>query len=307
MLDWVISTIISIVYKGSIFGGFLFVLFVFTLYYYQDRMLYVTNMPSPEMKVPEKNPANFQSPSEHGLDYEDVYITNKDKLKLHGWLVKAPPVENSTAKRPTMIFFHANAGNIGFRLPNIVELINKSEVNVLIVGYRGYGHSEGTPNEAGLKLDAQAIFEFALEHEQIDNDKIYLFGRSLGGAVAIYLASKVQDQIKGLILENTFSSIPDMVDQIFTYLSKLKGLILRIEWDSYSLIKDLKVPMLFLSGESDQIVPPAQMDKLYEGASNSSEKEMFKIENGTHNESWIQCGDPYFTKIREFITKIEES
>ena len=155
---------------------------------------------------------------------------------------------------------------------------------MLIVGYRGYGHSEGKPTEAGIKLDAQAVFDFAIEHEQINNDKIYVFGRSLGGAVATFLAHKKQGQIKGLILENTFTSISDMVDQIFKYLSKLKGLILRIEWDSHTLIQEISLPMLFFSGQADQLIPPIQMEKLFSGAKNSTRKEMIKIEHRTPNE-----------------------
>eukprot|EP00344_Euplotes_crassus_P007281 CAMPEP_0196999336 /NCGR_PEP_ID=MMETSP1380-20130617/4556_1 /TAXON_ID=5936 /ORGANISM="Euplotes crassus, Strain CT5" /LENGTH=258 /DNA_ID=CAMNT_0042416243 /DNA_START=140 /DNA_END=916 /DNA_ORIENTATION=+ len=254
-------------------------------------------MPSPEMKLPEQNPATFKSPTEHEMEFEDVYVTTKDHIKLHGWFIKT---EQDPKSSPTIIFFHANAGNIGFRLPNIVGLVKKSEVNVLIVGYRGYGHSQGKPTEADLKMDTQSVFDWALEHEQINNDKIYLFGRSLGGAVATYLASKTQDKIKGLILENTFTSIPDMVDHIFKYLSALKGLILRIEWNSLELIKELKVPILFISGQADQLIPPFQMQTLYSNAKKSVKTEMMEIEHGTHNESWMQAGDVYFHRIKDF-------
>ena len=85
----------------------------------------------------------------------------------------------------TIIYFHENAGNIGQRLFNIEMFHFELEVNVLIVGYRGYGHSQGTPTEAGLELDAEAIFQFALEHKDINNEKLFIFGRSLGGAVGI--------------------------------------------------------------------------------------------------------------------------
>ena len=84
-----------------------------------------------------------------------------------------------------MIFFHGNAGNIGMRLPNIELIIKKCNSNVLILAYRGFGDSEGTPSEEGLKLDAEATLEFAQNHKDIDNDRIFVFGRSLGGAVAI--------------------------------------------------------------------------------------------------------------------------
>lgn len=171
----------------------------------------------------------------------------------------------------------------------------------MIVGYRGYGHSEGVPSEHGLKIDALATMDWCLAHPIINNSKIFVFGRSLGGAVAIYLAFKRQDQIQGLILENTFSSIPDMVDHIFSYLKMFKDLILRIEWNSIGLIKKLHVPIFFISGRNDQIVPPIQMDRLFEAAKNSEYKDIFKVEYGTHNESWVQAGDDYYYRIKDFI------
>ena len=83
---------------------------------------------------------------------------------------------------------------------------------MLILAYRGYGDSEGIPSEDGLKLDADATLEYAQNHDDIDNDRIFIFGRSLGGAVAIQLAMVQSNAIKGLIVENTFTSIADMVD-----------------------------------------------------------------------------------------------
>ena len=126
-------------------------------------------------------PQGFRNPGEYALKYEDVWITTRDKIKIHGWLVKT--TSNSSLSR-TIIFFHGNAGNIGARLPNIDLLVKRLQSNVLIIDSRGYGNSEGTPNEAGLELDAEATLEFIKERSDIDQDKLYVFGRSLGGAVA---------------------------------------------------------------------------------------------------------------------------
>ena len=84
-----------------------------------------------------------------------------------------------------MIFFHENAGCIGTRLPNIEKIVKSTNSNVLILAYRGYSDSEGEPSEEGLKLDAEATLEYAQNREDIDNSRIFVFGRSLGGAVAI--------------------------------------------------------------------------------------------------------------------------
>jgi pimeloyl-ACP methyl ester carboxylesterase len=103
------------------------------------------------------------------------------------------------------------------RLPNLKFLHKEIGINILIVGYRGYGHSEGIPSENGLEADGEAILKFALDHPLIDNHSMFLFGRSLGGAVSIQLAAK-SDLFCGMILENTFTCISEMVDQIFPIL-----------------------------------------------------------------------------------------
>ena len=113
--------------------------------------------------------------------YDDAIITTKDGLQIVGWFIK----QKNPLQHETIIFFHENAGNIGNRLACIEALYFELEVNVLIVGYRGYGHSQGSPSESGLELDAEAIFKYALDNKDINNQKIFLFGKSLGGAVAI--------------------------------------------------------------------------------------------------------------------------
>ena len=123
---------------------------------------------------------------EYSMEYRDIWITTKDKVRLHAWFVKANP--NPKLCR-TLIFFHGNAGNVGARLPNIEVLVKNLKTNVLILAYRGYGDSEGKPSEEGLKLDAEAVLEFALNDSEIDSDRIFVFGRSLGASVGARLAS----------------------------------------------------------------------------------------------------------------------
>jgi pimeloyl-ACP methyl ester carboxylesterase len=121
------------------------------------------------------------------MAYEDVYIETRDKIKIHGWWIKA----NTNPKLcRTLIFFHENAGNIGTRMPNLEILVKKLNCNVFIVAYRGYSYSEGTPTEEGLALDAEATLEHVLGRDDVDSERVFVFGRSLGGAVAIQLAEK---------------------------------------------------------------------------------------------------------------------
>lgn len=102
---------------------------------------------------------------------------------MHAWFVKANGTNPKLCR--TLIYFHGNAGNVGSRLPNIELLVKELNTNVLILAYRGYGDSEGTPSEDGFKLDAEATLEYALNRNDIDNDRIFVMGSSLGGAVAI--------------------------------------------------------------------------------------------------------------------------
>jgi pimeloyl-ACP methyl ester carboxylesterase len=129
---------------------------------------------------------------------------------LHAWFVKTAAGSNYKTA-PTIVFFHANAGNMGLRLPNVDALVHL-DANVLIFDYRGYGNSDDVPiNEEGLKLDGAAVMRYIDNREDIDRSKIFLFGRSLGGAVAVHTATAFSHAIAGIILENTFTSISDMV------------------------------------------------------------------------------------------------
>lgn len=100
---------------------------------------------------------------------------------MKGWFVK----QKNPSAHETIIYFHENAGNIGNRLYAIEVMYFELEVNVLIVGYRGYGHSQGTPSEEGLEIDAEAVFKYASENKDINKQKLFIIGKSLGGAVAI--------------------------------------------------------------------------------------------------------------------------
>jgi fermentation-respiration switch protein FrsA (DUF1100 family) len=129
--------------------------------------------------------------------------------------------------------------------------------------------------------------------DRLKGSPLVAFGRSLGGAVSISLAHKYPDRIKAVVVENTFLSIAAMVDRLMPYVSKLKSLILRINWDSDVKIRDLKQPILFISGENDELVPTFHMRRLVELAQKSAYKELFSVPGGTHNDTWEKAFDYY--------------
>lgn len=145
-------------------------------------------------------------------------------------------------------------------------LFDRLGVNIFMVSYRGYGRSGGSPEEQGLKLDAVAVMNHVSRMPQIDNKRILVLGRSLGGAVGTYIAANHPEHVKGLVLENTFTSIPDMVDVVMPWVAPLKFLVLRISWASIDLIPKVTAPVLFISGLRDELVPPEHMKRLFDAA-----------------------------------------
>ncbi len=283
------------------------------LYFKQDSLLYhpeVGNMP----RDPARNPRGYRSPAEYQFPYEEVRILCEDGVSLHAWLIlRGKNLSSPSSSTPTIIFFHANAGNMGFRLPNAIQMIEKLEVNVLMVEYRGFGRSDRVPpNESGLKLDGQATLRFAQNHPDIDPTNIFLFGRSLGGAVTFATAKYAQENssgkgsnnihpLKGIIVENTFTSIPDMVDHLMPLVAKFKSIILAIGWNSRAIVPTLSYPVLYLAGSRDEIVPHSQMLKLHELTTRSALNRLHVINRGMHNDSYIRGGEMYWDAFKSFL------
>jgi hypothetical protein len=155
------------------------------------------------------------TPRDWGLDYQDLVLSTEDGVRLHGWYI---PAEGS---QRVLLFFHGNAGNISHRGESIA-IFHRLGLSVLIIDYRGYGRSEGTPSEDGLYRDARAAWRWITEEQGLPAEQIVLFGRSLGGAVAANLAAEVQPG--GLILESSFSSARDAARVIFPLLSRVSFL-----------------------------------------------------------------------------------
>lgn len=175
--------------------------------------------------------------------------------------------------RPTIIYFHENSGNLSDRL-DFFELLYKSlRVNIYAVSYRGYGFSKGNPSEKGLQKDCKAVIKYATTNINTDPTNIFVLGRSLGGAVAIYSAFIAQDLLRGIIIENTFTSMNDLVDEVLPYFSFIKTILLKSHWPNLNIIKELQIPILFISGTQDELIPACQMMKLFNSANNSKYKE----------------------------------
>jgi fermentation-respiration switch protein FrsA (DUF1100 family) len=206
--------------------------------------------------------------------------------------------------------------NIGHRIPNAKNYYNHLGVNVFMVEYRGYGDSTmdtDRPTERGIKNDAVAVLHYLRSLSYIDPNKIFLFGQSLGGACALYLAQYAESEkipVAGVIVENTFLSIPKMVDVVMPYLRHVKKFVLKMNWDNeHILTRGIQTPILFLAGDKDELVPHHHMIQLHKlsfmGDRRSSHlSELYVVKGGRHNDTWMRGGRQYYEKMNSFISSV---
>ncbi|KAJ2720324.1 bem46 protein, variant [Coemansia sp. Benny D115] len=260
-----------------------------------------------DMVYPAAFPAHSRErvslPSHFGMPhFDDVRLETPDKVVIRGYLIKRP-TDAETRAAPTIVYFHANAGNMGHRLPIARKLYDMLGCNVFMLSYRGYGLSEGQPSEAGIKTDAQTALEFLRSHPLVAESKLVAYGQSLGGAVAIDLVAANEPEFAGLILENTFLSIAKLVPSVLPILRHLTFLASE-KWCSEETIRKISaVPVLFLSGLQDDLVPPPQMRKLYELAARNQQDGRMAVTweefaQGKHNDTCVQ--PDYFTRIAKW-------
>jgi len=226
------------------------------LYYAQDILLY---HPNAEEKF------LYFFPKMKHEQLEEVYISTSDNITLHGYFYKHP--NSWTHKLPTILYLHGNAGSVidsvYFIFSDIMPL------NVLSIDYRGYGRSEGHPYEEGLYLDAEAAIDFLLERDDIDKQRIIVYGHSLGAAVAINLATGAyRSHLAGLIIEGAFTNIRQTACYMFAFASWLIKILpafcFRNKFDSISKISSLEIPALLLAGNEDSIIPPKMTHCLFQ-------------------------------------------
>ncbi len=229
------------------------------------------------------------SPADVNLEYENIFFTTDDGLRLNGWFI---PAENP---RGTLLFCHGNAGNIGYRV-EIIGIFNKLNLNVFIFDYRGYGRSQGHPSERGLYQDARAAYQYLLSRKDIDKASIVIYGKSIGANVAINLASKVRAAC--LISEGGFTSSYDMGKKLFPYLP-IKWVI-TTKFDALEKIKNIAIPKLIIHSRDDEIVPFKLGDKLFQAA--IQPKEFYQMQ-GTHNEAVFMAKEEYSSRVDNFLNK----
>lgn len=217
---------------------------------------------------------------------EEAHFTAPDGTRLHGWF--ATPAK----PRAVVLYAHGNAGNVADG-PDVLALYRDTlNAAVLVFDYRGYGKSEGTPSEAGILADARAARAWLVARCGVAESDVVLVGRSLGGGVAVDLAAK--DGARGLVLESTFTSLPDVAGEHFPLLPA--KLLMRTRLDSLSKIPAYRGPLLQTHGEADQVVPFALGKALFDAAPGS--KRFVRVPKGGHNDP---PGADYLAALDAFL------
>jgi len=227
-------------------------------------------------------------PDRFGMAYEDVYLTTEDHVKINGWLIKNPSAKS------TLLFLHGNAGNIGDRLTKL-KFFHEMGVNVFIIDYRGYGHSEGVPTEEGVYRDGRAALDYLRQREDLKGVPVILYGGSLGGAVAIDVAT--HDQAQGLIIDSSFPSAAAMSRIIYPMIPTF---FMDIKFDSESKVKSLAMPKLFMHSVEDRTIPIAMGQRLFKAA--AGPKEFVELTGG-HNDAHVECKELFLGAIQTFLKK----
>lgn len=220
-------------------------------------------------------------------DYEDVYVAVGDE-KSHAWFI---PLENA---RATVLFSHGNAGNIADRLES-VQIFRRLGMSVLLYDYGGYGKSSGRPSESRVYADVAAMWDYLVEERGLLPQEIIIFGRSLGGAAAAHLGAQVESA--AVVLESTFSSIPDVVRDMMP-LGGVLARGVRHHFPSIEKVKDIRSPLLIIHSVDDTLIPYAHGRRLYDTA--SAPKYFLDI-RGDHNDGFILSLDIYLDGWERFI------
>lgn len=258
-------------------GYFLLVVFV---YLTQAGMIYLPDLPGRQLEA---------TPAAIGMAYEDVTLRTSDGVLIHGWFVQG-------ASHQVVLFFHGNAGNISHRL-HTLQQFSSLDVSVFIVDYRGYGQSDGKPTEKGLYRDAEAAWDFLTRDRGIDAGNIVIYGRSLGGSVASWLAAK--NSPAGLIIDSSFTSAPDIGQELYPWLPV--RWLSRFDHATRQYAADANSPVLVVHSRDDEIIPFHHGERIFEAS--PEPKSLLELRGG-HNDTHVTSSATYVAGMRQFLGRL---
>lgn len=242
------------------------------------------------------------TPGAAGLPFEDLRLRSKDGETIAAWLIPAgSPIA-------TVLFLHGNAGNISHRMLDLAGL-SRAGFAVLILDYRGYGESSGSPSEKGIYIDGEAGWDELAVRRGIPPGRIVIYGESIGSAAALHLASDLARRRASIapaaiVLEGAFTSGLDMGRRVFPFLP-LRWIV-RTRLDNLGAIRDVTAPTIFLHGTDDEIVPLEMGRRLFE-ASPARFKVFHEVRGARHNTVWATAGVSLPETLRAFVERAMKS
>ena len=231
------------------------------------------------------------NPGDINLEYEKVQLKTSDNVILSAWYIPAKDAKF------TLLFCHGNGGNMSDRIASI-NIFNGLGVNCLIFDYRGYGASGGKPTEKGLYIDAQTAYDWLINEKKIPPENIIIYGQSLGGSAAAYLASNVK--AKGLIIESCFTSFADIAKKYYPYMP-IK-LLAKYSFKTSEYLKKVECPVLIIHSKNDEIVPFEFGLRLYKEA---KEPKKFIEISGGHNDGFMRSERIYRQGLHDWLESLE--
>ncbi|TVR29054.1 MAG: alpha/beta hydrolase [Balneolaceae bacterium] len=263
----------------TIAAGYLVILLL--MYLFQNRLLF---MPTSGF---------IQTPESVGVTAVDVWVETEDGVKLHAWYF---PHEESGR---VIVLSHGNAGNISYRI-DIARTLLDAGAAVLMYDYRGYGKSEGRPSEKGLYKDITAFTEHLKGEKGYPEQNIYMYGRSLGAAVAAYAATKYD--LGGLVLDSAFKNLRAMVSDVYPFVPSS---LARYEFPTETYLRQLEgMPVMIMHSPDDEIVGYHNGQYLYEVA---NEPKQFIELRGGHNDNFFASRDLIERSWREFLNDMSNN
>lgn len=254
------------------------------LYLRQTRMIFFPST------VIETTPADFD------MRYEEVWLPVEPQSqteRIHGWWIPARGPEAAV-----LLYLHGNGINIGANVEH-ASRFHQLNLSVLLIDYRGYGLSEGGfPNEQQVYQDAETAWKYLTQTRQIPPEQVFIYGHSLGGAIAVNLASQYPEAA-GVIVQGSFTSIRQMIDQTASYSIFPTDLLLTQRFDSIGKVPSLQLPALYIHGLADDEVPAVMSEALY--AASPEPKQLYLVPDAGHNNVAEVAGADYLRVVQKFV------
>lgn len=247
----------------------------------------------------------LRTPAEIGLEFEEVVFPSSDGTRLHGWFLPAP-----SGARGSLLFLHGNAENISTHL-GAVYWLPKQGFNVFLFDYRGFGRSEGEADIVGAHLDAAAALRYLAGRQEVDPNRLVVFGQSIGGAVALYTAATTDVSIRAVVAESAFASYPGimrekMSEALLTWPLQWIAYGVTSRYDPIRVIRQIPpASLLLIHGDQDTIIPVEESRRLYAAA--AGDKALWIVPGGGHISAFapgVPESSAYRSRLVAFLRRV---